>query len=188
MASLSMPTTSKYPHSRPKLCKVTDGVRSYPILLLENNGNTSYPYDPEWNVYNFGKNTSIRIVFYNYFHLVHPMHLHGHDFWVLAEGHGTWDGRVINPENPQRRDVAIMRPGSVDVPSYLVIEFMADNPGVWPLHCHIAVHVSEGLYVNIMERPDKLHNMEIPYVMAQTCRDWAKWSGTNYVNEIDSGL
>ena len=31
-----------------------------PLLLLANLGNTSYPDDPEWNVYNFGTNSSIR--------------------------------------------------------------------------------------------------------------------------------
>jgi hypothetical protein len=30
--------------------------------------------------------------------------------------------------------------------------------------------------------------MEIPYVMAQTCRDWSAYTNTTVVNQIDSGL
>jgi hypothetical protein len=116
------------------------------------------------------------------------MHLHGHDFWILAEGMGQWDGKVTNPDNPMRRDTHLMMPGTPDSPSYLVIEWNADNPGVWPLHCHTSLHVSGGLLVNIQERPDLVPNYQIPYVMAQTCRDWALYTGTNVVDQIDSGL
>jgi len=107
-----------------------------PILLLSKLGNTSYPEDPEWNVYNFGSNQSARLIINNppiagqLFD--HPMHLHGHNFWVLAEGLGEWDGVITNPYNPQRRDTQLVQGGG-----YLVIEYMQDNPGVWPLHCHI---------------------------------------------------
>jgi FtsP/CotA-like multicopper oxidase with cupredoxin domain len=31
-----------------------------------------------------------------------------------------------------------------------VLDFVADNPGVWPFHCYIAWDVSDGLYINIM--------------------------------------
>ena len=57
----------------------------------------------------------------------------------MAEGFGQWNGtRNGNADNPQKRDVQLMPPGSPDVPAFLVIEFVLDNPGVWPLHCHIA--------------------------------------------------
>ncbi|KAM0319274.1 hypothetical protein ACHAO8_001066 [Botrytis cinerea] len=164
------------------------GDYNAPILLLESSGNTSYPEDPSWNVYNFGNHTSIRIIIQNIFPIYHPMHLHGHDFWILAIGTGEWDGRVVNPDNPQRRDTILMPPGSPDVPSYLVIEYMADNPGVWPLHCHIGIHLSAGMLINTLERPDLVKKRRVPYVMAQTCRDWANFSGTNLVDQIDSGL
>jgi len=50
-------------------------------------------------------------------------------------------------------------------------------------------HVSAGLYVNLMERPDEIRrDMAIPGVMAQTCRDWSAYTGDNVVEEIDSGL
>ena len=116
------------------------------------------------------------------------MHLHGHNFWILSNGLGDWDGTVVNPSNPPRRDVQLIEAGSASAPSHLVIEYNTDNPGVWPFHCHIAWHVSAGLYVNLMERPDLITEKQIPSVMAQTCRDWSTYTGQAVVDEIDSGL
>ena len=68
--------------------------------------------------------------------------------FVLDEGVGEWDGTtVVNAENPQRRDVQVLR-----AQGYIVVQIDADNPGVWPFHCHIAWHVSAGLYINVMVR------------------------------------
>ncbi|KFY98451.1 hypothetical protein V500_01661, partial [Pseudogymnoascus sp. VKM F-4518 (FW-2643)] len=124
----------------------------YPILLLAKLGNTSYPNDPQWNVYNFGNSTSIRLILRSRIPIAHPMHLHGHNFWVVAEGVGEWDGVVTNPKNPQRRDTHLIDWGypSPGKPSYVVIDFLANNPGVWPFHCHVAWHVSDGLSMNVM--------------------------------------
>lgn len=36
-----------------------------PILLLANQKNYSYPYDPQWNVIDFGTNSSVRIYVFN---------------------------------------------------------------------------------------------------------------------------
>jgi FtsP/CotA-like multicopper oxidase with cupredoxin domain len=159
------------------------GNYNNPILLLANLGNTSYPQDPQWNVYNFGSNTSIRIILTNPIGAAHPIHLHGHNFYVLAVGTGTWDGTITNPTNPLRRDVEIL-PGA----GYLVMQFEADNPGSWPLHCHIAWHVSAGLYVTVLERPADIAKQTFPSIVGQTCRDWAKFTGEVVVDQIDSGL
>lgn len=114
------------------------GDYNQPTLLLTKAGNESYPYSPEWNYENFGTNSSVRIILYNTSPLAHPMHLHGHNFFVLNEGHGTWDGTIINPSNPQRRDVQLLQNGTAADPGYVVLEWYQDNPGIWPLHCHIS--------------------------------------------------
>ena len=49
----------------------------HPLLVLANQGNTSYPQDPQWNVYNFGNNNSVRVIVKNTIPAAHPMHLHG---------------------------------------------------------------------------------------------------------------
>ncbi|KAI9847326.1 MAG: hypothetical protein M1837_002913 [Sclerophora amabilis] len=155
-----------------------------PLLLLAKLGNTSYPDDPEWNVYNFGSNKTILINVYNDSPAPHPMHIHGHNMFILSVGPGRWDGKtVVNPKNPQRRDVQML-----DARNHLVLQIDADNPGVWPFHCHIAWHVSGGLYINIMERPGDIKQMQIPSIMAQTCRDWTKYTDSNMPEQIDSGL
>jgi hypothetical protein len=43
------------------------------------------------------------------------------------EHFGTcWDGKVTNPSNPTRRDVAQLQSGS-----YIVLQWNQDNPGLW---------------------------------------------------------
>lgn len=60
--------------------------------------------------------------------LPHPIHLHGHDFYIVGEGSGTWDGSTtgLTLNNPTRRDTATLPPGG-----YLLMAFPADNPGAW---------------------------------------------------------
>lgn len=61
----------------------------------------------------------------------HPIHLHGHTFWVT----GTEGGRVPEsawiPENNTVTGVAKAKE----------IEFVANNIGDWPLHCHMTHHM-----------------------------------------------
>jgi FtsP/CotA-like multicopper oxidase with cupredoxin domain len=56
----------------------------------------------------------------------HPIHLHGHDFMVLAQNTGTYNSSnsSLSLVNPPRRDVAIL-----PAQGYLVLAFQADNPG-----------------------------------------------------------
>ena len=71
--------------------------------------------------------------------LPHPIHLHGHDFFILAQGLGNYtDATPLNLNNPPRRDVAVMPADPVNNASgFLVVAFETNNPGVWLMHCHI---------------------------------------------------
>lgn len=112
------------------------------------------------------------------------MHLHGHDYHVLSYGDGAWDGTIINGEGPIRRDTAILPPNG-----HLVMQFTTDNPGVWPVHCHVAWHVSAGLLANVMEQPEKIDaQQDIQTSLSETCNAWSDWSTRNVVAQIDSGL
>lgn len=99
-----------------------------PMLLESKTGNLSF--STEQNIYNYGTNSSVRFIVTNNSPQSHPMHLHGHNMFVLADGTGSWDGTITNPDNPQRRDVQIIQAGG-----YLVLQWNQDNPGVWPFHC-----------------------------------------------------
>ncbi|HET7541639.1 MAG TPA: copper oxidase [Polyangiaceae bacterium] len=61
----------------------------------------------------------------------HPIHLHGHYFKVAA----TDGGRL--PFSAQWTETTVLVP----VGSTRDIEFIADAPGDWPLHCHMTHHV-----------------------------------------------
>lgn len=117
-----------------------------PALLEAKLGNLDFPR--ERAVYDLGTNATVRIVMTSVgFPASHPMHIHGHNMQVLAEGFGSWDNStIINPSNPQRRDTQLVRPNG-----YLVIQIELDNPGLWAFHCHVAWHISEGNDVNICD-------------------------------------
>lgn len=59
--------------------------------------------------------------------VAHPMHLHGHDFWVLGSGDGTYDASTatLTKTNSPRRDVVLL-PAS----GWVAFAFYTDNPGV----------------------------------------------------------
>ena len=100
----------------------------------------------------------------NNIHFGHGTHLHGQQMFVLAVGAGSWDGKVVTPENPQQRDTQLLPANG-----YLVIQLTGDNPGVWPLHCHIAWHLSAGMLINLVLQPDELERMEVLEALQQTC-------------------
>ncbi|KAE8684786.1 Laccase-5 [Hibiscus syriacus] len=74
----------------------------------------------------------------------HPMHLHGFDFHILAQGFGNYnpitDRKKFNLINPQIRNTV-----AVPVGGWAVIRFVANNPGAWILHCHLDAHLPVGL-------------------------------------------
>ncbi|XP_077216985.1 laccase-3-like isoform X1 [Tasmannia lanceolata] len=74
----------------------------------------------------------------------HPMHIHGYHFYVLADGFGNFnpgtDTAKFNLIDPPLRNTV-----GVPVGGWSVIRFVADNPGVWLVHCHLDVHITWGL-------------------------------------------
>jgi FtsP/CotA-like multicopper oxidase with cupredoxin domain len=74
--------------------------------------------------------------------ITHPIHLHGHDFYILAQGSGDFSDDMVNLSNPPRRDTAML-PGQ----GYLAIAFKTDNPGAWLMHCHIVSISWKVIYV-----------------------------------------
>lgn len=57
----------------------------------------------------------------------HPIHLHGHDFVILAQENKQFNGTIppFKTNNPPRRDVALLYSGG-----YLAMAFKPDNPGM----------------------------------------------------------
>lgn len=73
----------------------------------------------------------VRLEFDNQTTMFHPMHLHGHTFQVVSP-----DG-VVGP----RKDSMIVRPNE-----RISVDFDADNPGQWLIHCHNLYHQSAGMH------------------------------------------
>jgi FtsP/CotA-like multicopper oxidase with cupredoxin domain len=76
----------------------------------------------------------VRLRFINNTDEYHPMHLHGHFFSVLSK-----NGKPISG-SPVHLDSVLVGPHET-----WVVGFLADNPGLWMLHCHVLVHAAFGL-------------------------------------------
>ena len=87
----------------------------------------------------------VRVRFINLGMDHHPMHLHGHTFYVT----GTEGGRI--PETAWWPGNTVL----VGVAQARAIEFVADNPGDWMLHCHLPHHMMNQMasQVGPMTRP-----------------------------------
>ncbi|KVI07031.1 Cupredoxin [Cynara cardunculus var. scolymus] len=74
----------------------------------------------------------------------HPIHLHGYDFYVIAEGFGNFNPKTdtakFNLVDPAQRNTV-----SLPVNGWAVIRFVANNPGTWIMHCHLDIHIGWGL-------------------------------------------
>lgn len=77
----------------------------------------------------------VRLRFFNVGMSTHPIHLHGQDFL-----HTEQDGNAIAPDNQLQLNTITVAPGQTQA-----VEFYAVNPGIWPLHCHLAHHVTNNL-------------------------------------------
>ena len=107
----------------------------------------------------------------------HPIHLHGHSFFVAKIAYPEYDDNggieMVNPDltlpdpecGPPRwtsgtpEDIEVndrtIRKDTIIVPAggYVVVEFLADNPGWWFLHCHIDAHSNTGMAIAVNELP-----------------------------------
>ena len=129
----------------------------------------------------------------------HPIHLHGHTFYVVAVRHGKYNASGKLDENntdvkcdseschnprwaddtlprylrwKKRVQPSAIRKDTVIVPAggYVVIAFHADNPGYWFMHCHIESHQLEGMAVVVQEYP--------------TSQQWAPPSDINRIGDF----
>jgi FtsP/CotA-like multicopper oxidase with cupredoxin domain len=94
-----------------------------------------------------GQVVKIRLV--NQSDLYHPIHLHGHIFTVL-----TRDGQPLHG-SPVRLDTILVPPHET-----YEIGFVANNPGIWMIHCHNFLHANWGMDMMLM-----YNNMSTPYTI-----------------------
>ncbi|TKW02103.1 hypothetical protein SEVIR_8G223000v4 [Setaria viridis] len=90
-----------------------------------------------------------------------PMHLHGHDVFVLAQGEGNYDATrdvpMYNLVNPAvKNTVFVPRLG------WVAVRFIADNPGIWYMHCHFGFHLSMGMVALFIVEDGSTVNTSLP--------------------------
>ncbi|KAG8388818.1 hypothetical protein BUALT_Bualt02G0164600 [Buddleja alternifolia] len=134
---------------------------SYDISKPAQNQNSTYGN----GVYMLDFNTTIDVILQNANALttnvseIHPWHLHGHDFWVLAYGEGKFtekEEKKFNLKNPPLRNTAVIFPFG-----WTALRFVADNPGAWPFHCHIEPHLHMGMGVVFAEGIERVSEIPI---------------------------
>jgi hypothetical protein len=59
-----------------------------------------------------------------------------------------WHGLRVTEENRRRTDVVELLPASMKV-----ADMLADNPGSWLFHCHVAEHMMCGMYASMVVHP-----------------------------------
>jgi len=85
------------------------------------------------------RNERVRVSFANLSMDSHPIHFHGHRWWTVETDGGQiprtgwWPSATVN-----------VPPGTTRT-----VEFVADNPGDWPLHCHKNHHAMNAMNHNV---------------------------------------
>ncbi|KAG6279765.1 hypothetical protein E4U47_002426 [Claviceps purpurea] len=117
----------------------------------------------------------------------HPFHLHGHEFFVMAQAQNGYPPSSAGafaeylkqqqqqqqqqqqhrdmPLNPLRRDTV-----TVEGYSWVVIRVVLDNPGLWSLHCHNMWHAMAGMAMQVLVRAEEVHTWRVEPWQRDMCR------------------
>jgi FtsP/CotA-like multicopper oxidase with cupredoxin domain len=116
--------------------KVEPGHYSLNLFTMDFNMFTingkSFPFTTPMPI-EYGDNVRIRLGAIQNNH--HPMHIHGHQFLVEK----TDGNPIFNNDRILKNTILVAAGETWDV------LFNANNPGIWPFHCHISHHISNNL-------------------------------------------
>ncbi|KAJ8325875.1 ferroxidase fet3 [Batrachochytrium dendrobatidis] len=134
---------------------------------------TPSAYGPGVVAMPLGHMKGIHVIIYNRDPGQHPFHLHGHKFQIVnlvTEANAATANPYVVPDglakNPPRRDTVVIPPQG-----FVVIRFLADNPGVWLFHCHIEWHLEAGLAALFIEAPDIMQKtIKVPQATTDQCK------------------
>jgi FtsP/CotA-like multicopper oxidase with cupredoxin domain len=111
--------------------RLEGNMRAYDWLINSHTFDVNNPRNEKAEVrVKEGQRVALRFV--NKTPMSHPMHLHGHSFQVVAINDQRFSGAV--------RD-SVLVPGNTSVS----VEFDANNPGLWYVHCHVLWHLAAGM-------------------------------------------
>ncbi|GLJ29355.1 hypothetical protein SUGI_0578910 [Cryptomeria japonica] len=109
-------------------------------------------------------NSVVQIVFQNTGIITiqnHPIHLHGHNFYVLGQGFGNYNGKT-DPAKLNLVDPPFVNTRGVPAGGWAVIRFTADNPGAWLMHCHFESHSELGLDMVFVTKDGPRNSDKLP--------------------------
>ncbi|KAJ5885193.1 hypothetical protein N7495_009703 [Penicillium taxi] len=133
----------------------------------------------------------------------HPIHLHGHDFLVVAQGPGRYEvpgersGKASASRNGlvhlagtlPKRDTALLPAWG-----HLALAFRTDNPGAWLLHCHIGWHLEQGFALQFVEREAEIKELlasawaDDMQFLSDSCAVWSDYAKECAILETGSGV
>ncbi|KAL4427900.1 hypothetical protein ABPG75_001989 [Micractinium tetrahymenae] len=134
------------PAQEMQLLPAAGGSPGVPSILETLLANHSLPASKDfgYHIEQLQAGAIVQVVINNHDTGEHPLHLHGHWFWVMGRGRpnvGDYD-----PTKDQLKEWPLLRDtATVPAGSWMVLRFAAANPGVWIFHCHIDWHLGAGL-------------------------------------------
>ncbi|KAL5284402.1 hypothetical protein ACFFRR_006598 [Megaselia abdita] len=118
------------------------------------------------------------IVIYNFFGVGHPMHFHGHNFSVSAQGYNLSPDALNRFEQIDRATPFPRRPterapvkDTVTIPprGYVALRFLVDNSGPWFWHCHFETHSLAGMELVAIFCRDKIKAQQTKAITKGYC-------------------
>lgn len=165
----------------PTLHRVLDGLaQDNESFAIEGVNTAAFDAKSELVISN-NKVETVDIILQNMDENSHPFHLHGTRMWVLGQGHGYFPGYeafgllpegkgLLHPanrtviRNPLKRDTI-----TVENFGWVLLRFVADNPGVWLFHCHVIWHSEAGMGMQFLSRIDDLRGLQVPEEARKLC-------------------
>jgi iron transport multicopper oxidase len=171
--------------------------QSEPVLFKASRG---LQLDDALNAVSVDLGEVVDVTIFNDDAMPHTFHMHGHNFWVIRHGHTinlrenrdprarlskrAWDYEEESLHYPIRDTVevppCVVKDSSAGeggicggTKGYVTIRFIADNPGVWIMHCHMEWHMQQGLAFNWIEGQSVIEQRgpSIPWEIRNTCRN-----------------
>lgn len=141
-----------------------------------------WPKDPPMIIPEVKLGDTVDLVINNLDDKGHPLHLHGHDFYVVARHQPSRMGAFEQynpfedmkpPGDPMDLESPLMK-DTVYVPSmgYVVLRVQVDNPGLWLLHCHVLWHAAVGMNMamEVADGPGPVFDASARERVASVCR------------------
>ena len=101
----------------------------------------------EWNLLRHPLGSVVEMRVRNDDDVEHSWHLHGHNFWVVAEGKKEEEDEGEEGKSSsssmmiaEARDTVLVPPGTA-----VTLRYVADSPGAFLAHCHMGWHEAAGL-------------------------------------------